>query len=331
MRASNPVEDLFPEYPVRGKKIAEIFDDLGRYGIRNLAYDGDPGCNPGYIFRGEAAFDCPLQCSIERDCWCEDLPDPALRPGDALRATEQKSLKKFLEERGPHLVQTIDAKSHRKSWDDVWWWLSLKQHYDRGTRMIDFTRDIRIALYFAIEQHFRRLDKKAERLDFVIFCLPCRDLKHPHDPDSNKCPLQPTDRLASVDMNLAIGCKIGLSWIEQHKESWFPDGDLRTDYYERKNQLWGWDRPFYENPRLRFQKGMFVYPYDYPSQPLGKTGPSWLVQNLRQSPNAFGVSADLPAKRIRIPAEHARPLKQYLKDRFRLTRSTVYLDPEAAD
>jgi len=330
MSASNPVEDLFPEHRVRKKTVAEIFDDLGRYGIRNLAYGGILGCNPGYIFRGESAS-VPLQCSLERACWSEDLSTRELLPGNALREMEQKSIKEFLEVTGPCLVQIIDAQGHGPSWDDVWWWLSLKQHYERGTRMIDFTLDIRMALYFAVEQHFRHFNEKKERPDLVIYCFPCRDLRHTHDPDSNKCPYLPTEKLASVDMNLAIGYKIGLSWFERHRESWFPSGDLRTDYYKRRFQSWGWDRPFYENPRLRFQKGMFVYPYDYPNKHLEKVGASWLVQNLRQSQNFLNVSADLPSKRILIPAKHADALKQYLKDRFHLTRRTVYLDPEAED
>lgn len=330
MRAANPVEDLFPEKPVQGKNVAEIFDDLGRHGIQNLAYDGDPGCNPGYIFRGEADFDCPLQCSIERECHLESPAGSGSLTENALNATELKSLATFLEERGPNLARMIDATSNARSLGDVWWWLSLKQHYDRGTRMIDFTRDIRIALYFAVEQHFRQRDQNGDLLDLIIYCLPCRDLKHPHDPDSNKCPYQPTEKLASVDMNLAIGRKIGLPWMEPHK-GWFPDKEPEK-YYRRKPQKWGWDRPFYENPRMRFQKGMFVYPHDYPSQLFEKNSDeSWFVQNLRQSSSSLEVPAGLPPKRIRIPAKHADPLKLHLKDRYHLTRSTVYLDPTAAD
>jgi hypothetical protein len=330
MSASRSIDGLFPEAPLQGRNVTGIFDELGRYGIRNLAYYGDPGCNPGYIFRGETDFDCPLQSSIERECYPESPAGSGSLTENALNATELRSLARFLEERGPNLARMIDTTSNVRSSDDVWWWLSLKQHYDRGTRMIDFTRDIRIALYFAVEQHFRRHDRSGELLDLIIYCLPCRDLRHPHDPDSNKCSYQPTEKLASVDMNLAIGREIGLPWMERHK-GWFPDAEPEK-YYSRKPQRWGWDRPFYENPRLRFQKGMFVYPYDYPSQPLEKkSDESWFVQNLRQSSSSLEVSADLPPKRIRIPAKHADSLKLHLKDRYHLTRGTVYLDPTAAD
>src|SRR5436190_352481 len=62
----NSVQEFFEEdSPLNGSP-REILEALGKYGVRSLGYAGDMGCNPGYIFRGEAAFDYPLRSSLER-------------------------------------------------------------------------------------------------------------------------------------------------------------------------------------------------------------------------------------------------------------------------
>jgi hypothetical protein len=278
---TNSVEYLFGKDELISGTPQEILVSLGRFGILNLGYDGERGSNPGYIFRGEADFDCPLQCSIERD-WRYDQATAGTLSNERLKAMEKALLENFLKSEGPRLASIVDQQIEQKSWDDVWWWLSLMQHYDRRTRLIDFTRDIRLALYFAIEQHERRLKRKREFLDLVIYCFSCRDLKHPHNLESNKCPFRPTPLCKGVDMNLVIGLQLGLSWMDPHK-NWM-SSDEPEKYFARTEQSWGWDRPYYQNPRIRVQKGMFVYPYAYPRSPLEKADhSSWFVQNLRLS------------------------------------------------
>ena len=299
----------------------EIVRDLGRYGILGLAYDDDPGRNPGYLFRGEASHEIPLQCSLEREC-----RHSKKLTADGLKQQEKQLLKSFLESDGPGRARRIDPDFEMKPRNEIWWWLSLRQHYENGTRLIDFTRDIRMALFFAIEQH----EARGGQLDLVVYCLPCRDLSHPNDKESNKCPFVPNPEVPAVDMNLALGVHIGVEWMDLHKASWYSN---RTPLHWSKNgsQRWGWDRPFYENPRIRFQRGMFVYPWDYPSSSLSEQ--SWLTLNLRESAGPRGIfnfqDADktLPAKRLRIPAERAKCLKRHLRERFQLSARTVYLDP----
>ena len=192
------------------------------------------------------------------------------------------------------------------------------QHYERQTRLIDFSRDIRIALYFAIEQHDTH-----PKEDLIIYCFPCKDLKSPTDRNNNKCPLWPKPQVASVDMNLAIGCQIDFPWMKLHKDHWFEAGAPK--HWEARSQKWGWDRPYYQNPRLEFQKGMFVYPYGYPNS-LEKNGDSWFVQSLRASSFNIGVDAnDLPAKRIRIGRQHADTLRTHLDEHYQLNETTIYL------
>ena len=84
MNNANPVEHLFPEETI-SSNAPGILDSLGKHGVRNLAYDGGIGCNPGYIFRGEAAFECPLQSSLERSAR-KKLGDTVLIDGETLKA-----------------------------------------------------------------------------------------------------------------------------------------------------------------------------------------------------------------------------------------------------
>lgn len=321
MNDQNPIETLFGKDESISGNATEIIEALGKYGVRNLAYDGDIGCNPGYIFRGEAAFQYPLKSSLERKL-CDEFNALA---DDQLKKREMEIIQEFLTGEGQILADIIEQRNQRtsiRSWLDIWWWLSFMQHYERKTRLVDFTRDIRVALFFAIEQQGKHPD-----LDIVIYCFPCRDLKHPHDLSSNKCPFRPKPEVAGVDMNLVLGCQIDFPWMKLHKNSWF-NGD-EPKFYEKNNQRWGWDRPYYQNPRLEFQKGMFVYPYDYPKSKLKKDGHSWLVQNLYASAQNFNLgteSRNLPAKRIRIDKKQANELRIYLKEHFQLTTATIYLD-----
>jgi hypothetical protein len=142
-------------------------------------------------------------------------------------------------------------------------------------------------------------------------------------------------------MNRALGCAIDLHWMAKHR----PDFDsyrLKWDEGQRPIQLWGWDRPYYQNARLKVQKGMLVYPYD-DYRPKQQASPdrqaidSWLVHNLRSSsvylkdPFNMKDAALLPAKRIRIAGGLANDLMDYLKNRCQLTPATVYLNYERVE
>jgi len=318
MSKRNIVEDLFPEERISGSA-SGILDLVCKHGIRNLAYDGDCGCNPGYIFRGELDFESPLQCSLERRLRKELKAGEALT-AQQLRESERRLITNFIRGDGGCVAATIDSQSGQKisqSIEDVFWWLSLMQHYGHPTRLIDFTKDIRLALFFAVEQLHLRREKRDCDKDLMIYCFPCKDLTHSDDDRSNKTPIAPSEK--GIDMNRAVGCLIDLEWMRKH-----------TILEKRANQLFGWDRPSYQNPRLRFQRGMFVYPYDYPQKHLKNNDASWLVQNLRaKTPDYFNMSAavnGLPAKRIRISSSDSAGLKNSLEECYRLTSATAYVD-----
>ncbi len=318
---NNPVEKLFPEEVVTGSPEA-IVEALGRYGVRSLAYDGSIGSNPGYMFRGEAAFDYPLQTSLERGVR-KKLSDTDSLNSETLREEECRKITCFANGSGGRFASIFypHGKGSRQHPNrDVFWILSLMQHYGLPTRLLDFTLDIRMALHFAIEQQ-----SKTPTQDIIIYCFPCKGLKRDYDDDTNKCPFRHNGSV--LDMNVAVGCQIEL-------ESMGKDQPTFASYQTRKRpeQAWGWDRPRYQNPRLEAQRGMFVYPYDYPGKnglpPLAKNGPSWFVQALmRNAADPFNVGSaanSVPPKRLRIAGQNAKPLQTLLKEQFEICKDTVY-------
>ena len=327
----NPVQELFEEGPPLIGTPKEILAALGEYGIRNLAYDGDIGCNPGYIFRGEAAFDSPLQSSLERSLR-NKLGESVPIDGETLRAEEMQIITCFVEGPGGRVATIFHpdgkvSRVHPKK--DVFWWLSLMQHYNdennkTPTRLLDFTRDIRLALYFAIEQHQRHLKNHREEKDLIIYCFPCKNLTE-SDPTNNKCAFEL--KPGFTDMNLTLGCLMRLLWMKEHEDN---GGFQRYLEQKRDDQTWGWDMSRHQNPRLKSQKGMFIYPYDYPGKdsPLTSTGQSWFIQNLaRKTTERFNLrnsAGAWPAKRLRIPSAHAEELRAHLDQEYEISKATIY-------
>ena len=310
MKKTNPVEDFFPEEAAVGNT-ESILDSLAKDGAWNLGYDGMIGCNPGYIFRGEADWKVPLQSSLER---CVRSNSENGLKGSDLRKTEREQIDKFIGGEGGKVAAIFYPNRTRlisDVRDDIFWWLSLMQHYGLPTRLVDFTRDIRIALYFAIEQAENANHDHRQSEDLIIYCFPCRDPKDQDDPDNNKTPVAPP----GVDMNRALGTLIDLEWMKVHKRD-----------EKRSKQRFGWDRPHYQNPRIESQLGMFVYPYDDPPESLTNNHLSWLVQNFDSSDpfNWHGSTLDpLPAKRIRVYKDRLPLLKKLLSDKYHLTPDTI--------
>jgi len=337
MSKTKSIEELFSPEEISDKDdISRVWDVLGRYGLQNLAYGEELGRNPGYIFRGQADYCQPLISSLELKLRKQSGDDGSIDE-EKLKSEENKLVSNFVQGDGRRVAEIIDRLSKNKNSEpesSVFWWLSVMQHYSHDlslpTRFLDFTLDIRFALFFAIEQlekekaHCPR-SKELLSNDLIIYCFPCKNLERENDPNNNKCPFKVSPDFLKINMHVAIGCQMDLLWMEPEKAF------FREHLKNRNGQHWGWDRPYFQNPRLEFQKGIFVYPYDYPKTPLRKDGESWLIQNLMAGPRDdrfnMGTSAfHLPAKRIRIPARHANDLKNILENRYRLTSATVYVD-----
>jgi len=320
---SNP-ESVFKEIACPCNSPADILGFLGQYGVCNLAYAGEAGRNPGYIFRGELAFPIPLQPSLERH-WLEN--NRAKNSGTALELLQyERTLATQFVRTASGIIDTATEHGHlmeKKSDQEVFWWLSLMQHYRRGTRLLDFTRDIRFAVFFALEAYCQKVNEDHRKNGLLIYCFPCKDLRCPYDDENNKSPFRHGSRLERIDMNLAIGCQIGFEWMADHQ-------CMFTNRYSSLIQAFGWDRAYHPNPRLSFQKGMLVYPYKIESISIKRDGPSWLTQCLRTNasdPFYLGSAKDeIPPLMIRISNESVCPLVDYVQDVFGLTPGNVYLD-----
>jgi len=197
------------------------------------------------------------------------------------------------------------------------------QHYRTRTRLLDFTRDIRFALYFALEQYCKKENEPYRRKGLLIYCFPCKDLRFPRDDEINKCPFR--HKHGPINMHLAIGGQIGLSCMKPHLPE-FKERYCRA----MREQSFGWDRAYHPNPRLGFQRGMLVYPYETESVSIEKNGPSWLQQCLRMNRNdpfhLGSAKAEVPPLMIRIPQVSVMALIDHVQDAFGLTPGKVYLD-----
>jgi hypothetical protein len=319
-------ENLFEEIACPCSSPDDVLRFLAQYDICNLAYAGEAGRNPGYIFRGELAFPIPLRPSLERN-WLEN--NQGKNSCTTLELLQyEKTLATEFARTAPGIIDCATQHGHlmeKKSDQEVFWWLTLMQHYRRGTRLLDFTRDIRFALFFALEAFCRKVNAEYRKKGLLIYCFPCRDLRGPYDDEINKSPFRHKfeSTVEPIDMNLAIGCQIGFEWMKTHQRTF-------EKRYSSPEQAFGWDRAYYPNPRLSFQKGMLVYPYKTESILIERSGPSWLTQCLRinaSDPFHLGSAKDeLPPIRIRISDKSVCPLLEYVQDVFGLTPGKVYLD-----
>ena len=326
MSTSSRVSDLFEEKIFPSASPDEILGLLRNYGIRGLAYAGDAGRNPGYVFRGElASFPVPLPTTLERH-WFDENRSADTCVADKLLLFENRIVEDFV--RDASEIADI-AKEHGQSLNrpadtDVFEWLSLIQHYRRRTRLLDFTRDIRFAMYFACEHFCQKCNATYRNSGLVIYCFPCKNCRWPRDDNINKCPFR--HEHGPIDMNLAIGGQIGLNCMKPHLDA------FEKRYCGAKQvQSFGWDRAFNPNPRLSFQKGMLVYPFKTQDVLIKRNdGPSWLEQCLRMNrgdPFHLGpAKGEVPPLMIRIPQESVMALIDHVQDVFGLTPRKVYLD-----
>ena len=110
--------------------LVESIDDLVHFAKR-------AGCN--FLFRGQANYRWPLQTKLERDI------NERIKELPGLHRYEEIVLDQF--KRRAHLYL---AAAELPPPDSPAEWLAFIQHYGGPTRLLDFTRSIFIAAYFAI-------------------------------------------------------------------------------------------------------------------------------------------------------------------------------------
>lgn len=298
--------ELFREIRLEGNSAKDIYSKLKCYGFQRLKYMGEEGCDPGYIFRGELDYDDPLLTRIERKVR-EQLAENS--GSFALIRNEEKRIVEVEVGRNNSRIQKM--RPAKVTNEDVFWWLSAIQHYGGDTRLLDFTRDIEVALFFALEHQTKSKNKDR---DLMVYCFPCKDVENGGVTTlGNKSPIAPSE--AGIDLNRALGCLIGLSWMEKHRRN-----------EARSRQQFGWDRAYYPNDRLSRQKGMFVYPFDYP-QVVARQGTSWLTQNIcalkHDRFNMQSRQGATPPLRLRIANVWAKQLAK-LNMHAGYTQTSIY-------
>lgn len=114
-------------YQVRSAVFIREWDDL-RWLARKL---------PGWVYRGQQDSDWTLSTSLERAC----LP---LAFGTSLQAVEAEIVTSFKRAAGTYL-RRLPQRDH---WLE---WMALIQHHGGPTRLLDFTRSIYVAAFFAFD------------------------------------------------------------------------------------------------------------------------------------------------------------------------------------
>jgi hypothetical protein len=318
---------LFEERPCEATSCDELETFLESYRQLRLEYPAKGNRNSGYIFRGEIGFPIPLQSSLERN-WLKSNQGPAAK----LLEHEKHLVEEFMRDAQRIFDLAKEHKDERPRLpcqSDVFEWLQLKQHYRTGTRFLDFTTNIYIALYFALEHYCKTKDRKCREGGLQIYCLPCVDEDWQKNCTDNKTPFCIKD--GPININVALGIQTRLNW----GENWMMSEDARKlkarHYRDMQKQNFGWDRAYHTNPRLSFQQGMLAYPYETENVTIAEDKPSWFVQCLQMNqadPFHLGATMkkQLPPCIIRIPLKAFGNALKYIQDCCELTPAKVYLD-----
>ncbi len=236
MKRGNGIEQLFPTKKLRAQ-FEGITSTLDRFQRKALKYPS--ASEDGYIFRGELNYKTPLQSSLERKLWKRnEWKDSAFIPRHQIAAAEKRIVEDFVHEAKAG-VATLVTNHNSNQWPppgerDVFWWLALMQHYDQPTRLIDFSLDVYVALFFALEHYFklRGFDPlTSSEPNLAIYCFPCRDTKTENPADTNKTPIAPSS--SGIDMSRALGALMKLDCM----------ADCKFEEERLSDQKFAWDRP----------------------------------------------------------------------------------------
>lgn len=233
-----------------------------------------------YLFRG-AKRAYPLLSSIQRaaqDKWPE-------RWKEEIGRFERRLLARFQRQIVPHesfskLAQQyawLNPTHEGKSVDpdgsvlrkDPFRMLSILQHFGCPTRLCDFTSDLWIALFFAV-------DGACEGDRPCVYRIKCKN-ENDDDEGGNKVPRYSEGRAwprSGTPPNVGIQVSDMLSCLIHDTEpvSGLNEVDRKTAFRDSildgaGMRLYGWDRPYFSNARLEKQRGWFVYPANL-RQPL---------------------------------------------------------------
>jgi hypothetical protein len=171
----------------------------------------------GYLFRGQASASWGLKTSIERIAARNRLPF------ENLLEREAEILRDFM--RRAHLV--MSSPPGRSEWLE---WQAAIQHYGGPTRLLDFTRSLYVASFFAVEGAHD--DAAVWAIDSTIFAEPDRH----------------TERSDPIDG------EIGRFFFQERAESALKRRNPHASVLPLE--------PYRFNERMMIQKGVFLFPTD---------------------------------------------------------------------
>ncbi len=188
--------------------------------------------SPDYIFRGQREWDWNLAPKIDRPEFVQ------FRPGGDRLATEKRMLEAFRRKSRPHLKEPMSSS---------WELLALAQHHGMATRLLDWTLNPLVGLYFAVEAANQERDSALWYLDRfalseidgaspfetegVVFYEPphvdgriiaqsgCFTV-HPREPDPEFCDVATRIRISGKGRHLI---RQHLDGLGIHHASQFPD------------------------------------------------------------------------------------------------------------
>jgi hypothetical protein len=187
-----------------------------------------------FVFRGQPCFKWGLETTFERAC------NKICKLG--WKDLEDKIRLEFERQACHHITRLPECAFE---------WLALMQHYGSPTRLLDFTRSIWAALFFAVD---------GATDDSALWAIDISWFKSNHDTTN------PRKAIVS-DYNKELALEIEKILTEDND----PESDEEwSAFYSNieDNEAEGFDlgvifaEPFFQNQRLAIQQGLFAFPQE---------------------------------------------------------------------
>ena len=195
-------------------------------------------------FRGQSNASWLVQSSLERAAG----RNFGERTESMLQLYEADIIDWFIGECGRYELGAIYPQGKLPDVTNTFEWLSLLQHHGYPTRLIDFTDDIWVAMYFVLRD-------SQPTVPFAIYVLEMI----PDDESGNKLPKDSTGSIyRASDGCPNINELLGLTIQFRNFRSHYGATSLSLEWH-RPKQNYGWDTPAIHNERCKRQKGRFLY------------------------------------------------------------------------
>lgn len=283
------------EYPIKTWKDFKKFSNDSIAGM--LTKPAPRKGEDFYLFRGVSDCQWKLVSSLAREAGAVD----ALKFWRTrIAQLERDLLNRFLRD-----IEPCSLLKSQYRWlvtenpkTNTFWYLSVMQHYRAPTRLVDFTADFWTAVFFAF-------DGNVSGKCSAIYRLKCKN-EDKYDLGGNKLPKNKKSEprwfgAKKVDTNQLLGHLIGYGN--------FAPRCLQDDpLWAKPTQVFGWDRPAVQNPRVRRQTGYFVYNLD-----VAKTLEEEIADSVNTEIVKFVIDASLrePIRKELTKRNHT-PLTTYL-------------------